>query len=62
VNGKKVILIGNSDDNTISLTADITPIAKGLWLNGDIQLGKGKSLVLVYNSTLDAYLELSRNA
>jgi hypothetical protein len=62
VNGKKVILIGNSDDNTISLTADITPIAKGLWLNGDIQLGKGKTLTLVYNSTLDAYLELSRNA
>lgn len=62
VNGKKVILIGNSDDNTISLTADITPIAKGLWLNGDIQLGKGKTLTLVYNSTLDAYIELSRNA
>ncbi len=62
VNGKKVILIGNSDDNTISLTADITPIAKGLWLNGDIQLGKGKTLSLVYNSTLDAYIELSRNA
>jgi hypothetical protein len=62
VNGKTVILIGNSDDNTISLTADVTPIAKGLWLNGDIQLGKGKTLTLVYNSTLDAYLELSRNA
>ena len=62
VNGKEIILIGNSDDNTISLTADITPIAKGLWLNGDIQLGKGKTLSLVYNSTLDAYIELSRNA
>lgn len=62
VNGKEIILIGNSDTNTISLTADITPIAKGLWLNGDCQLGKGKTLSLVYNSTLDAYIELSRNA
>lgn len=61
VNGKKVILIGNSDANTISLLADTTPVAKGLWLNGNIELGKGKSLVLVYNSTLDAYIELSRN-
>ena len=62
VNGKEVILIGNSDDNTVALLADTTPIAKGLWLNGDIQLGKGKTLTLKYNSTLDAYLELSRNA
>lgn len=62
VNGKKVILIGNSDDNPISLLADSTPIAKGLWLNGNIELGKGKSLTLAYNSTLDAYIELSRNA
>ena len=61
VNGKKVILIGNSDTNTVSLTSDVTPVAKGLWLNGDVQLGKGKTLCLVYNSTHDAYLELSRN-
>lgn len=62
VNGKKVILIGNSDSDTVTLVADTTPVAKGLWLNGDCQLGKGKTLTLVYNSTLDAYLELSRNA
>jgi hypothetical protein len=62
VNGKKVILIGNSDTNPIVLLSDTTPVAKGLWLNGDIQIGKGKSLVLVYNSTHDAYIELSRNA
>jgi hypothetical protein len=62
VNGKKVILIGNSDANPIMLTSDTTPVAKGLWLNGDIQLGKGKTLTLVYNSTHDAYLELARNA
>jgi|GEM_PF-6681617 len=61
VNGKKVILIGNSDTDTVSLTSDTTPVAKGLWLNGDVQLGKGKTLCLVYNSTHDAYLELSRN-
>ena len=61
VNGKKVILIGNSDTNTVSLTSDTTGVAKGLWLNGDVQLGRGKTLSLVYNSTLDAYLELSRN-
>jgi len=62
VNGKKVILIGNSDSNPIMLTSDTTPVAKGLWLNGDVQLGKGKTLTLVYNSTHDAYLELARNA
>lgn len=62
VNGKKVILIGNSDSETVTLVADTTPVAKGLWLNGDCQLGKGKTLTLVYNSTLDAYLELARNA
>lgn len=62
VNGKKVILIGNSDTDTVTLVADTTPVAKGLWLNGDCQLGKGKTLCLVYNSTHDAYLELSRNA
>lgn len=62
VNGKKVILIGNSNDNPIVLLADTTPIAKGLWLNGDIEIGNGKTLTLAYNSTLDAYVELSRNA
>jgi len=62
VNGKKVFLIGNSDANPISLTSDTTPVAKGLWLNGDIQLGKGKTLTLRYNSTLDAYIEQCRNA
>lgn len=62
VNGKKILLIGNSDTNTISFTADTAPIAKGLWLNGDCQLGKGKTLSLVYNATLDAYLERARNA
>jgi hypothetical protein len=59
-NGKKIILIGDSDANPITLPAGSA--AKNLWLNGDCTLARGKILVVVYNSTLDAYLELTRNS
>lgn len=58
--GKKIILIGNSDVNPITFLAGSA--AKNLWLNGDCTLARGKILVVVYNSTLDAYLELTRNS
>lgn len=59
-NGKKIILIGDSDANPITFPAGSA--AKNLWLNGDCTLARGKTLVVVYNSTLDAYLEVTRNS
>jgi hypothetical protein len=57
--GTIIRLIGTNDLNTITITS--SDIAKGAVLNGNATLGKFNSLTLQYISSLDRYIEVSRN-
>lgn len=49
-NGAVIVLIGNSDTNTVSL--NFADVAGGPLLNGDRTLNKGSSVVLLWEETL----------
>lgn len=59
LDGTRVTLIGTSDTNTVSLLFSDT--AKGSLINGSALLEQGDSLTLIWNSTLDRWLEVSRS-
>jgi len=57
--GTEILLIGN--DNTNSVTITFSDVAKGCVVNGNITLLRYESITLVYDQTLDRYIEKSRN-
>ena len=57
--GTRVLLIGTSNTNTITLSNN--DAAKGCILNGSCVLGSYDCIELEYNSTFDRYIEVSRN-
>lgn len=57
--GTMVILIGLSDDETVTIPYSDT--AKGCILNGECTLGRGQTLKLLYSGTQDRLFEISRN-
>jgi hypothetical protein len=59
VNGTQIRIIGNHSDNTVGLTSN--DISKGCILNGDAVIGKFDVITLIYNQSLDRYIESSRN-
>ncbi len=59
LDGTMIRLIGAHDSNTITLVSFDT--AKGAVLNGNATLHKNSVLTLQYISTLDRYIEVSRN-
>ena len=58
LDGTEVVLVGNSNTNTVSLTH--TDSAKGFVGNGNVTLYKGSTLVVIYDASLDRWLEKSR--
>jgi hypothetical protein len=61
INGKKVVLIGNSNVSPVNVSK-VSPVqSKQIYLQSDAVLGLGSSLTLVFNSSLDAYVEVSRS-
>lgn len=58
-NGTIIRLIGGSDTNTVTIIS--SDIAKGVVLNGNATLYKNSVLTLQYISSLDRYVEVSRN-
>lgn len=59
VQGKMIELVGTSDTNTVTIPYSDTQY--GALVNGDCTLSKGNILVLIYDSTLERWLEYSRN-
>lgn len=57
--GVIIVLIGTSDTNPVSINFSDT--AKGILLNGDIELKKGRIVHLLGDATMDRYLEIARN-
>ena len=58
-NGTEIILRGTNDTNTVLITHN--DAAKGAILNGNAVLAKNNVLTLVYDSTDDRWIEVSRN-
>lgn len=59
VNGATIVLFGNSDTNTVTLTHNNA--SNGCILNGDITLGQYDVITLIYSSTFGRYVEASRS-
>lgn len=61
--GQIVIIIGMSDGNTLTLQDETSLGNSGLQLAGsaNITLGKFDIIILIYDSTLDKWIELSRS-
>ena len=57
--GTEIHLIGSSDTDTVNILFE--DISRGCLVNGDWTSGRGKSLVLRYNTTLARYVEVSRS-
>jgi hypothetical protein len=58
--GVEIQVIGQSDTDTVSLVNSDS--AKGCLLNGNVILGKADAITLQFDSILDRYCEISRNA
>lgn len=52
-------LIGTSDTNTVGL--QYNDVDYGILLNGDVTLGRGDVLELMWNNELSRWIEISRN-
>lgn len=59
LDGTEVVLIGNSNTNTVTITHN--DIAKGAVCNGSVTLTKGASVVFIYDAAFDRWVEKSRN-
>lgn len=59
-NGTTIMLLGTDSDQFVYVL-DGGGTAKSALLNGDCMLGEGSTLTLVYNSSLDRYVETARN-
>ena len=59
--GKKIVLIGNSNISPITLSKTAPVQSKQIYLQSDAVLGQGSSLTLIFNSSLDAFVEVSRS-
>lgn len=57
--GYLITVVGMNDEATVTIPYSNT--AKGCIINGDAILGLGATLTVVYDSTLDRYVEQSRN-
>lgn len=59
LDGTEVVLVGNSNTNTVTITYN--DAAKGVVSNGNVTLTKGANIVLIYDASLDRWIEKSRN-
>ena len=59
LNGTRITLRGTNDTNTVLITHN--DAAKGAILNGNALLGANDILTLIYDSTDDRWIEVSRN-
>ena len=57
--GTTVTITGTNSVNTVTITHN--DAADGCILNGDVTLGSFDSVTLIYDASVDRYLELSRN-
>lgn len=58
--GQQFIIVGQDDD--YPLTINFSDVAKGFLLNGEIVLFKGTCLTVIFDSGLNRFIEVSRNA
>ena len=58
-NGTQILLRGTSDTNTVTFAHN--DAAKGMILNGNAVLGNNDMLIVIYDSTADRWIEVSRN-
>ena len=58
--GAVIKLVGQSNTNTVTINHN--DVAGGTILNGDVTLGQNDSIELIYDSSLDRYIEQSRNS
>lgn len=58
LNGTVLLLVGNSSTNTVSI--NINDDAKGFVGNGEVEIFKGSTLTMVYDATLDRWIETAR--
>ena len=54
-----ILLVGTDDTFTVEATS--SDVSSGLYLNGNAVLKKGYILQLIYDATLQRYLEIGRN-
>lgn len=57
--GAEILLVGTSDTDTVTVSHN--DAADGCLLNGDCTLGRGQTLRVYYDATLDRYCEVSRS-
>lgn len=62
VGGKKITLIGNSNTSKVSLVGNNPAQSKELLLKTSVSLGLGETITLMYNESLDVFVELGRSA
>ena len=58
-NGTQILLRGTNDTNTVTFAHN--DAAKGMILNGNAVLGNNDMLTVIYDSTADRWIEVSRN-
>ena len=58
--GQTLLLVGQSDTNTVTIIAD-NPATSKCILNGDITLGANDAIFLSYDSSATRWIEISRN-
>tara|TARA_Y100000114_G_scaffold44380_1_gene39952 strand:- start:185 stop:664 length:480 start_codon:yes stop_codon:yes gene_type:complete len=58
-NATTVRLIGTNDTNTVGF--QYADVDYGILLNGDVSLGRGDVLELMWNTELNRWIEISRN-
>lgn len=61
VGGKKITLIGNSNTAKVTLVGNNPVQSKELLLKTSVALGLGETITLMYNETLDAFVEICRS-
>lgn len=64
INGQIIIIVGQSDVNTLTLQDEGTLPNSGLVLNGNsnMTLGQYDTIQLMYDSTADKWIEISRSS
>ena len=58
-NGTTIRLIGTNDNDTVGF--QYADVDYGILLNGDVSLGRGDVLELMWNTELSRWIEISRN-
>ena len=55
----RILIVGTDDTNTVTFESD--DVAGGLYINGNATLLRGYVLELIFDETLDRYIEIGRN-